>query len=311
MAYTIGQILAVSYNAVVAEQRKAANQWVESAAMREMERQGMIVRKSLGPQIEFPIDYRRNPGGGFLTTDLQPLSTQKTEVISAAVYDIAEIGIPIVWSNKDEVMTPDVETQKIPFVANLVTNGLNTHDDLIEEAIFLTSTSGFLGMGTHCPTSGQGSDGGIDSAVETVWRCKSNTYTDDTDIEAGMTTTWNQCAKGSGSSLSPTLIMSDAATQGIFESSQQGQQRYVDSKELEAGFKILGFKTARYVFSQFGTTSLFFSNPKSLQIIASKQYFRHLGDTESIPNAFGHMKKIYSALQMGTGNRSRLGVLHV
>jgi len=310
VAYTIGQIAAVSYPAVLANERKAENQWVESAYMREMERQGAIKRRSLGPTIEFPIDYRRNPNGGFLTTDLQPISTAKTEVISAASYDIAEIGIPIMWSNKDEVMTPE-ENQKIAFVANLVANGLNSHDDFIEEAIFLTSTSGFLGFGTHCPTSGQGSDGGIDSAVETQWRCKSNTYVDDTDIEAGMTTTWNQCAKGSGSSLSPTMIVSDAATQGIFESTQQGQQRYVDSEELKAGFKILGFKTARYVFSQYGTSSLFFSNPKSLNIVVSKQYFRDLGETEPIPNAFGHMKKIYSALQMGTGNRSRLGILHV
>ena len=41
----------------------------------------------------------------------------------------------------------------------------------------------------------------IDAAVNTFWRNQTNTYVDDTDIEAGMTTTWNQCAKGSGAKL--------------------------------------------------------------------------------------------------------------
>lgn len=311
MALTISQISAVSYPAVLAEMRKAQNQWAESAFMRELERQGAIERKSLGATIEAPLDYQRNAGTAILATDLQSTSLTKTEVVTAASYDIAEVSVPIVWSKKDEVMNA-TENQKIALVKQLLENGINSHDDIIEQSLFLTSTNGFLGLPTHVnATNGQGTDGGIDSATNTFWRNQLSTYVDDTDIEAAFTAVWNACAKGSGSKLMPTLMVSDGATQALFEGTQQANQRYVDSEELKAGFKILGFKTSRYVFSQYGTTSVYFVNPKNLTLIASKEYFRDKGDTQEIPNANGFVTKIYSALQTVTNNRSRLGVAHL
>jgi hypothetical protein len=290
--------------------RKAANQWVESAFLRELERQGAVVRKSLGATIECPLDYQRNPGAAFLATDLQPTSMSKTEVLTSASYDIAEISVPIVWSKKDEVQNPS-ENQKIALVKALLENGINSHDDLIEQYLFATSTNGFLGLDTHIVDAGTGSDGGIDSSTNTWWRNQQATYVDDTDIEAAFTTVWNACAKGSGSNLLPTLMVSDGATQAIFEGTQQAHQRYIDTQELKAGFKILGFKTARYVFSQYADTDVNFLNPKNFQLVASKEYFRDRGDTQEIQNANGFVTKIYSALQSVTNNRSRLGVAHV
>lgn len=310
MALTIGQIVAVSYPAVLAEMRKAANQWAESAFLRELERQGAVERKSLGATIEAPLDYQRNPGAAFLASDLQPTSMSKTEVLTAASYDIAEVSVPIVWSKKDEVQNPS-ENQKIALVKSLLENGINSHDDLIEQYLFQTSTNGFLGLLTHIADAGTGSDGGIDSTTNTWWRNQQSTYVDDTDIESAFTTVWNAAAKGSGSSLLPTLMVSDGATQALFEGTQQANQRYVDSQELKAGFKILAFKTARYVFSQYGGTRVNFLNPKNFKVVASKEYFRDRGDTQEIPNANGFVTKIYSALQTITNNRSRLGSAHV
>ncbi len=310
MALTIGQIVAASYVAVVTEKRKPTNQWMENAYMRELERQGAIVKVSFGETIEETLDYRRNPGAGFLSSDLQPTSMVKTEILTAASYGIAELSAPVVWSKKDEVQNPTIN-QKVNLATARMTNAIDTHDDLIEEALQGTSTQGFLGLQTIIPTNGQGTVGGIDAGTETWWRNQAGTYTDDTNIEAGMTTIWNLCAKGSGSKLMPTLISSDAETQALFESTQQGQQRYVDTEELKAGFKILAFKTSRYCFTQFGSTSLYFTNPKSLRLLMSKEYTRDLGETSEIPNANGFVKKVYSALQFVTGNKSRLGVLYV
>ena len=310
MALTIGQIVAVSYPEVLAEMRKAANQWAENAFLRELERQGAVVRRSLGATIEAPLDYQANPGAEFLATDLQPTSMAKTEVLTAAGYDIAEISVPIVWSKKDEVQNP-TQNQKIALVKQLLENGINSHDNLIERYIFQTSTNGFLGFGTHITSAGTGSDGGIDSGTNTWWRNQTATYVDDTDIEAAFTTVYNAAAKGSGATLIPTGMVSDGATQAIFEGTQQANQRWVDTQDLKAGFKTLGFKTCRYVFSQFGTSSVYFWNPKNFQVVVSKEYFRDRGDTQEIPNANGYVTKIYSALQSVTTNRSRLGVAHV
>ena len=311
MSLSIGQILAVSYPAVLADQRKPANQWAESALLRELERQGAIERKSLGATIEAPLDYQRNPGTVIQATDLQPLSLSKTEVITSASYSIAEIVAPITWSRKDEVQNPS-ETQKVVLVKSLLENGIQSHDDIIEQNLFNISLNGFLGLGTHVTASGNtGVDGGIDSSLFTFWRNQQALYTDDTDIESAFTTVWNQCAKGSGAKLMPTLMVSDAPTQALFEGTQQANQRYVDTDELKAGFKILAFKTSRYVFSQYGDPRVYFLNPKNYSLVVSKEAFRDRMDTLELPNVTGFTTRIYSAAQTITNNRSRLGIAHV
>jgi hypothetical protein len=310
MSLTIGQIAAVSYPAVLADKRKAANQWAESALLHKMESGGFIVHKSLGATIEAPLDIQRNPGTVIQATELQALSLTKTEVVTAASYSIAEVTAPVTWSKKDEATNPS-ETQKIALVSQLIENGIESHDDILETDIFLGTTNGFIGLRTVIPfVNSSGSLGGIDPASNTFWRNQTNTYTDDTDIESAFTTTWNQCAKGSGAKLMPTLMVSDAPTQALFEGTQQALQRYEGTQDLKAGFKTLMFKTAQYVFSQYAGNAgaVYFLNPKNFQLIVSKEYFRDRGDTQEIENANGYTFKIYSALQTISNNRSRLGI---
>lgn len=309
MALDISQIVAASFPAVVAEKRKPANQWAESAFLREMERQGGIKRVSLGPSIEAPLDYRRNAGAAVLSTDLQPMSLTKTEVLTSASYSIASVSIPMVWSKEDEAKNPS-ENQKIDFVDALINNALDSHDDLLEETLF-TGANGMIGLDTLITNAGTGTIGGINAAVETWWKNQFDQYTDETDIEASMTAVWNACAKGSGSSMVPKLLVSDGDTQALFEGTQQGLQRYIDTEDLKAGFKTLAFKTSRYVFSQYGSTRILFVNPKNAQITVSRQFFRAKGKEQEIDNANGHRVFIYSALQFLTDNRSRLGVCYV
>jgi hypothetical protein len=306
MALSISQILAASYPAVVAEKRRPANQWSESALMRELERQGAIKRVNLGSTIEATLDYRRNAGAQVLSSDLAPTSTNKTEVLTAASYSIASVSVPMVWSKEDEAKTP-TENEKVAFVDSLIENALASHDDLLEQTLFTTS-NGLLGFSSLITETGVGSPGGIDASVETWWKNKFAEYTDDTDIEAVMTSVWNACTKGSGSQLTPKILVSDAATQAVFEGTQQALQRFVNTDELNAGFKVLAFKTARYVFSQYGTDSIFYLNPKSYQIRASKQYFRFKEKETPLENAEGYKTSVYSALQAISDNRSRLGV---
>lgn len=306
----ISQLLAVSYPAVLAEKKKPANQWEESSFLREAERQGAIVRKSLGATIEAPLDYQRNPGTVIQSAELQPLNMSKTEVITTASYAIAEVTAPITWSKKDEV-TNTTQTQKVALVTSLAANAIKSHDDILEQSFFLGTTNLFLGFQTvvpFVPTSGV--LGGIDPSVALYWRNQTATYVDDTDIEAGMTSVWNKCTKGSGSSLMPTLIVSDAPTQALFEGTQQPNQRYVDEQELKAGFKVLAFKTSRYVFSQYAGNNgaQYFINPKSWKLVVSKEYFRDFDETFPLPNANGFGRRIYTACNVVVDNRSRLGI---
>lgn len=309
MALSIDQITAASYPAVLNTARKPTNQWAENAFLRELERLGSIVKRNLGPTIEATLDYRRNPDAGFLGYDLEPTATTKTEVITAASYTPVPLSVPYVWTKMEEVQNP-TENQKIALVKAKTTNALDSHDELIEEAIFATSTQGFLGLATIIPTSGQGSVGGIDASLETWWRNPTDEYqADGSDIEAVFTEVWNQVAKGSGSPLAPKSMVSGSEPHALYESQLTPNVRFQSTAEGDSGFKVLAFKTARYVFSQFGGTKVYFHNPKSLQIVVSKQYFRDMGPTINLQNGEGFKRSIFSALQTVTDNKSRLAVV--
>lgn len=311
MALTIEQMAAVSYPAVLAELRKGANQWTENAALREMERQGVIQRISLGPTIEAPLDYRANPDAAILASDQDEASLVKTEIMASASYSVAQISVPVTWTKGDDAKNP-TENQKIALVKQLLENGINSHDDLIEQSIFTTSTAGgdeLNGLSDLVATSGTGTVGGIDSSIETWWKNYADTYTDASDIEATFTTAYNKAAKGSGSTLAPKFMISGVTPHAMYESGLQTLQRFMDSDEADAGFKVLAFKNSRYIFSQYGGTKVYFLNPKNYNIVASKQYFRDKGNTVEIPAQNAFVFKIYSALQAVVNNRSRLAVV--
>jgi hypothetical protein len=305
---SISQILAVSYPAVINENKKAANQFAESALLRELKRAGAIKTVSFGTVLEHTLDYKRNPGTDFLATDLTGVSLAKVEVLTAAQYDPGQLSVPIVWSKADEAKNPS-ENQKIALVQSLLDNALESHDDAIEEALFTTSTDGFLGLLTHVPDSGQGTDGGIDASTDTWWRNYSSTYlAAGTNMQAQLTKAWNAASKGSGGS-SPRILVSGADAQGIYEGTLQANQRYVDTDEGKAGFKTIAFKNARYVFSQYGGTRVHLLNPKAFMINISKDANKEMGSQIEIQNQNGYVRKLYTMLQSTTGNKSRNAVL--
>jgi hypothetical protein len=281
--------------------------------MRELERQGAVQRISFGENIEVPLDYRRNPDAAVMASDQDTAALTKTEVITSAVYDIGQLSVPVTMTKGDDAKNP-TETQKISLVKQLLENAINSHDALIETAIFTTTAEGGIelnGLDTLVPTSGQGSAGGVSGVTETFWRNAVETYTDGSDIEAGMTQLYNEVARGSGSNLATKYLISGITPHSQYESNLQTLQRFNDTSEADAGFKILAFKNARYVFSDQGGTNVYFLNPKAHSLVVSKQYFRDKGDTTPVQGQNASYFLIYSALQFVVSNRSRLGVLSV
>ena len=277
-----------------------------------MEKSGFIQHVAFGENIEVPLDYRRNPDTAVLVADQDTASLVKTEILTSAVYDIAQLNVPVSWSKGDEVKNP-TETQKVALVKQLLENGINSHDDEIEIRIFTSSSAGGIeinGLNDLINTATTGTVGGIDSSVETWWGNKAEQYVDGSDIEAAATELFNACAKGSGSSNQPTMIVSGADTQALFMSQMQSMQRFVDAEEANVGFKVLSFMGAKWIYSHKGGANAYFLNPKNYNIVVSKHAFRDKGDQETIQgqNAFYFM--IYSALQCVVSNRSRLGVLY-
>lgn len=312
MTLTISQIIASSYPAVIVDKKKPENQWAESSLLRAMQSMGMIVSKNLGPTIEATFDWRRNAAAEVLASDLATTTlTTKTDVIGTASYVVGQMRVPVIWSKGDDAKNPE-ENQKIDLVASLLDNGIQSHDDLLEATLFTTSAAGgdeIIGFSTLLATDGLGTIGGVNASTETFWRNKVDGYTGGDDLEAGLESLWVRCEKGTGSPLKPQLLVSDGATQALFSSTQQSQQRYTDSQELKASFKSVAFKTAMWVYSQYGGVNVQMVNSKSYKLITSKEYFRKKGQTMEQQSSEGYVFKIYSALQAITNNRSRLGLL--
>jgi hypothetical protein len=309
MPLAIEQIIAASYPGVLTAMRKPANQWSETSLMRALESTKAVRRKAFGPTLEETLDYRMNPGAAFLATDMTDVDLSKTDVLTAASFDVGELAIPIVWSEGDDVKNP-TENQKVALVESLLENGINTHDDKIEQALFGTVTNKFNGFQTVLPDNGQGTPGGIDAATEVWWRNPVGTYLDDgTDIEAAMGTAFDAASKGSGSTLKPNLLFTGPGPYGIYMGALQTMQRFVNTKEADAGFTSVAFRTASFVFSQYGNTRIYGINGKSFHLDISKDANRKLLEKQMIPSKVAWVRKIYSALQLTTNNKSRGFVL--
>ena len=227
------------------------------------------------------------------------------------MFDIAQLNVPVTWTKGDEVRNSS-EAQKIALVASLIENALQSHDDRIETTMFTSSSIGGVelnGLNDLVGNAGTETVGGINASDESFWRNQTDTFTDGSDIEAAMTEMFNTCSKGSGAQLQPKVLISGSATHAIYESQLQTMQRFVDTKQADAGFVVLAFKGARYVFSHKGGTSIYFLNPKNYQLVVHKTSFREKGDTFDVPGQNASYFLLYSALQFVVNNRSRLGVL--
>lgn len=305
---SISQIVSVSYNAVLAAARKPTNQWKSTALYDEFEKQGFIKTIAGGPQIEIPLDYRRNPGTSFLAADLDPIAMGKTEVIGEAVATPAILQVPVVWSYADDAQNPE-ENQKVDFVKALLSNAFDSHDDLIESSLFGATTTGFTGLQTLITDAGTGTVETINSTTDTFWRNIAATFAlAGTDMVSKLTLAYLAASKGTGSTLEPSLLVSDGTTQATFEATQQILQRYED-QDFKVGAKTLAFKNARYIYSQYGTARVYMLNPKVFNLVMYKGAKRQKGKEQEINNALGTRFFIWSMLQAVVTARSRCAVV--
>ena len=309
MAVPFTQLVASTYDAVVNERNKAANQWAESAFLNALDAAGGIKRHAGGSTLDMTLDYRANPDADFLATDVTATGVNKTDVLTQASYAYATLVVPTNWTFTDEVLNSSAN-QKVDLLSSIVDNAIATHDDMIEVGAFASvATDGFLSLPVIATSDGTGTVGSIIAGTETWWENQHSTFTNDTDIEAGMTTLFNLCAKGSGAKLQPEIIVSNAASNALYESNLQAFQRYEGGKVGNGGFKSLKFKDADVVFSKNGTDDMYFINPTNFKLYVVQGAFRQRRTPVEFTNAAMMNMKIFSVLQFATNNRSRLGKL--
>ncbi len=307
----ISQLLAAAYPEVA---KPLHNMWKESAFLRVAEKNGMVKRRPGGAALEFSLDYRKNPDVDFLATDFTATSTTQTVVIAGCTYDMANMVVPFNWSIADEARWSGDANKKLDAIKTMSRNAIDSHDDELELRIFSTSTDGFLGLQNLVPTTGQPNIGGIDGASATYWRNFASTYaTDGSDLNAKLITMFNTVGKGSGSELTPDVLVSGLTAIGLYEGGLTDLKRFMGEETGDAGFKYLAFKSAKWVYSQYGATlatnPIYALNKTSFNINVTKGYFRRLEEAERFTNAAVRNQMVFSQVQATVANPSRLGVL--
>lgn len=311
----LSQLVTTAYPEVIADARKPHNQWKESAFLRVLEKMGMVKRRPGGSALEFPLDYRKNPDVDFLATDFTATSTTQTTVFAGASYDMANLVSPFNWSIADEARWSGDVNRKIDAVKSMIRNAIDSHDDEIEDRLFDTSTDGFIGLQNLVPTSGQPNVGGIDGASATYWRNYATTYlTDGSDLNAKLITAFGTVAKGTGGELTPDVLVSGLTAQALYEGNLTDLKRFMGEETGDAGFKFLAFKTAKWVYSQYGgalaTNPIYMLNKNVFQLNVTKGYFRRLEDAERFTNAAARNQMVFSQVQATINNPSRCAVIY-
>jgi hypothetical protein len=310
MAIPFTQLVASTYDDVVNERNKSADQWSDSSFLKHLEKLGGVKRISGGATLQLTLDYRSNSGADFLATDTTTTSTTKTEILTAASYSMIPLIVPVNWSFFDEAVNSE-KNQKVDLVASIVDNAISSHDQAIESAMFAATggTDGFNTLVDLYTEDGTGTVGTIVSGTETWWKNKFKDYDAGATLLADMTTLYNDCAKGSSGRV-PNVIVTAAAPHGVYEGKLVANQRYVDANSASGGFKALKFKTADVIFSSgYASDSFFFFNTHDTQLfVVSSAWRKRRSPVEHINAAMMNMK-VFSVLQLATRNRSRGGVL--
>jgi hypothetical protein len=299
------QIVAATYDRTNNEKNKAENQWSENALLRFLEMKGAMKRVPGGPQLEFTLDYQRNPDAAFLASDVSAVSTSKTEVIDAVKYDWALFVAPINWSIADEAKNSG--EKKVDLVTSLVDNARESHDDQFEAGLFAaTSTNGFLSLPVLFTEDGSGTIAGTNSAVDTWWANQFEDY--GTDLHLGLHISRAECMQGTGGS-APDLYVTSPTTWATYADAFQTNLMFGSAKTVDAGVQTLKFAGEDMIFShKYSSDSVWLLNTRVTKLYAIADFFRQRRSEIELPNAATMTMKTVSMAQIASKNRGRNSV---
>jgi hypothetical protein len=315
MAVPFTQLVASTFDDVVNERNKAADQWSDSSALTHLESIGGVKRVAGGATLQPTLDYRQNPALDFLATDTTATSTSKTDVLTAASYSYVPYVVPVNYTLMDEALNSD-KSQKVDLVAAIVDNMIASHDQGIEAALFATTggTDGFNTFIDIFTEDGTGTVGTIVAGTETWWKNKFKDWGTDTGatLLADYNTLYYDCARGSGG-MQPNVVIENSTLYGSLVAAMQANQRWVgNTTTAKAGFDNIKLINADVIYTSVITSaqdSAFMFNTKDTKLHVVRGAWRQRRPAIEAINGIMVNIKTFSVLQLATSNRSRGGVL--
>lgn len=287
-----------------------------NALLHRLKKKGKFINLDGGSEIQIPVEYAEN-GTYQRFAGLDTHNLNSSDILTSAKYDWCQIGIFVIASGRELLQNSGknamINLAKVKRANALKTAANNFAIDMYSDGS-LTNQIG--GLASLIQTNGQGTVGGLNSAIYPFWRNKfreipsSNAYTKDT-ILGEFNNLWLQLVRGADK---PDIIVLSHDFYSVFEASQQQIQRYSNAELAEAGFVNIKYKTADVIFDEntnFSSTAEkgYFINTDYLNVAQHKDA-RWTEDEEKRPvNQDAIVRPFYWMGNMTVSNRALQGVL--
>jgi len=272
-----------------------------------------------GRNIEVTLDYKVNPNFTS-TSESETLTVSGVDTVDAATFTWKAHTGSITW-NEMELFQCSGESAKYDYLANKITNAVNSHKDDISDALVADGTgnsskdmNGLQLLVADSPSSG--TPGGINRATYTWWRNQAvsgaQTSTAFDNLRARMRSQYNDCSKGFNGNHPKVIASGLDAFQG-YESLLVANERFTSKDNGDGGFKngTLKFKGADIGYDEkISDARMYLLNPDGLKLVVGKGHYMKMGkEIESI-NQLSFVRKFHTFLQLVLKEPRLLGVIH-
>lgn len=287
-----------------------------NALMNRLKEKNKFVTLDGGYEIQIPIEYAEN-GTYQRYAGFDTLNVNSSDVITSAKFDWAQVALHVVSSGKELRMNAG-RNAMINLAKAKKRNAMNTAANNFSVDLYSDGSlaNQIGGLANIIQTNGQGTVGGLNSALFPFWRNKfreitgTNAYTKDT-IKGEFNALWLQLVRGADK---PDLIVLSHDLYSVFEAGEQQLQRYTDADMANAGFSGLKYKTADVIFddnANFATTAEkgYFLNTNYLYVAQHKDAKWTQDDEKKPVNQDAIVLPYYWMGNVCVSNRALQGVI--
>lgn len=218
-----------------------------------------------GVKIVVPLLYAKNTtAGSYSGYDI--LDTTPQEGITAAEYNWKQYSSSITISRKEERQNAESDTRVLNLLQSKIMQSEESLRELLDEHAFLSDAAATKNLtGLALAVDSTGTYGNINRATDSWWAAK-ETASGSFAAQGldDMRTMYNDCSKGN---IHPDFILTGQTEFEYYESTLQPQQRFTDTKMLDAGFQNLKFKAATMMFDLYCQSGvMYFLNSEFLEM---------------------------------------------
>lgn len=225
-----------------------------NALLSRLERKGKRKPFSGGRQIMQELEYGENSTFGWYS-GYDALNISPSDVFTAALFDIKQASVAVSISGLEELQNSG-DQQMIDLLESRIANAERTMRNQMAAAVYGDGTAAagkaIGGLQLLVSDTGQGTVGGINSALWNFWRNVVFDATTDggaaasaANILSYMNRVWLQLVRGTDK---PDLIVADNNYYRFYWEALQPQQRFTSADMAAAGFESLKYQSADVVF---------------------------------------------------------------